>query len=108
MFFNGIKIRERLTISELQITTKPNFPPIHPGEYLAEDLEALGMSASQFAKLIKVPTNRVTEILNGERGITADTALRLSYFFGTSADIWLRLQNTYELRKAELENGEQI
>lgn len=75
--------------------------PIHPGEVLADDLEALDMSAAELSRRLKVPTNRVTEILNGQRAITADTALRLAHFFGTSAQFWLNLQNLYELRRAE-------
>ena len=79
--------------------------PIHPGEVLADDLEALDMSAAELSRRLKVPTNRVTEILNGQRAITADTALRLAHFFGTSAQFWLNLQNLYELRRAEAKVG---
>jgi antitoxin HigA-1 len=79
--------------------------PIHPGEVLADDLEALDMSAAELSRRLKVPTNRVTEILNGQRAITADTALRLAHFFGTSAQFWLNLQNLYELRRAEEKVG---
>ena len=75
--------------------------PIHPGEVLAEDLEALGMSAAELSRQLNVPTNRVTEILNGRRAVTGDTALRLGHFFGTSAQFWLNLQSLYELRVAE-------
>jgi addiction module HigA family antidote len=82
--------------------------PIHPGEHLAEELEALGMSASELARRIKVPANRVTEILNGQRSITGDTALRLAHFFGTSAEFWLNLQGLYELRLAEKKAGKSI
>jgi addiction module HigA family antidote len=82
--------------------------PIHPGEVLAEDLHALHMSAAALARQLKVPTNRITEILNGERAITADTALRLAHFFGTSAQFWLNLQNLYELRLAEQKAGRSI
>ena len=64
---------------------------IHPGEHLAEQLEELGMSAAELARQIKVPTNRVTAILNGQRAITGDTALRLGHFFGTSAEFWMNL-----------------
>ena len=74
---------------------------IHPGEHLAEELEALEMSAAELARKIDVPTNRVTQILNGTRAITGDTALRLAHFFGTSAQFWLNLQSLYELRLAE-------
>jgi addiction module HigA family antidote len=81
---------------------------IHPGEHLAEELKALEMSAAALARQIKVPTNRITEILNGQRGITGDTALRLSQFFGTSAEFWLNLQKLYELRLAERKAGRAI
>lgn len=82
--------------------------PIHPGEHLAEELATLKMSAAELARRIKVPTNRVTEILNGQRAITGDTALRLSHFFGTSAQFWLSLQSLYELRVAERKIGKSI
>ncbi len=81
---------------------------IHPGEHLAEELVALKMSASELARRLEVPTNRITEILNGERAITGDTALRLAHFFGTSAQFWLNLQSTYELCIAEQKVGEKI
>ncbi len=74
---------------------------IHPGEHLAEELDALSISAAELARQLKVPTNRITGILNGQRAITGDTALRLGHFFGTSAEFWLNLQNLYELRLAE-------
>jgi addiction module HigA family antidote len=81
---------------------------IHPGEHLAEELRALNMSASELARRIKVPTNRVTAILNGRRAITGDTALRLAHFFGTSAAFWLNLQSLHELRVAEAKTGQMI
>lgn len=81
---------------------------IHPGEHLAEELEALGMSASQLARKISVPANRVTQILKGTRAITGDTALRLGHFFGTSPQFWLNLQSMYELRLAEKKAGKSI
>ena len=74
---------------------------IHPGEQLAEELRALDMSAAALARQLKVPTNRVTGILNGQRAITGDTALRLGHFFGTSPEFWLNLQSLYELRLAK-------
>ena len=74
--------------------------PIHPGEVLADDLEALDMSAAELSRRLNVPTNRVTEILNGQRAITADTALRLAHFFGTSAQFWLNLQNPLRAAKS--------
>jgi addiction module HigA family antidote len=81
---------------------------IHPGEHLAEELEALGMSAAELARQLKVPTNRVTGILNGQRAVTGDTALRLGHFFGTSAEFWLNLQSLYDLRLAEQKSGKSI
>src|SRR5713226_48086 len=91
--------------------TRRTFMPltaIHPGEHLAEELKALGMSAAELARQLKVPTNRITEILNGQRAITGDTALRLGHFFGTSAEFWLNLQSLYELRLAEQKVGKSI
>ncbi len=97
----------------------PNLPPIksssrmmksvraeHVGKHLAEELKELQFSASQLARQIKVPTNRITQVLNGKPAITGDTALRLAHFFGTSAQFWLNLQNLYELRmlRREQEN----
>ena len=81
---------------------------IHPGEHLAEELEALDMSAAELARKIDVPTNRVTQILNGTRAITGDTALRLAHFFGTSPQFWLNLQSLYELRIAQEKAGKSI
>ena len=81
---------------------------IHPGENLAEELEALGMSAAHLARQLKVPTNRITEITNGQRAITGDTALRLGHFFGTNPQFWLNLQALYELRLAEQRAGKSI
>ena len=81
---------------------------IHPGEHLAEELDALKMSAAEIARRLKVPTNRITEIVNGQRSITGDTALRLGHFFGTSAEFWLNLQSLYELRLAEHKAGKSI
>jgi addiction module HigA family antidote len=81
---------------------------IHPGEHLAEELKELGMSAAELARKLDVPTNRITGILNGQRGITGDTALRLAHFFGTSAEFWLNLQSLYELRIARKKAGRSI
>ena len=81
---------------------------IHPGEHLAEELKELGMSAAELARKLDVPTNRITGILNGQRGITGDTALRLAHFFGTSAEFWLNLQSLYELRIAQKKVGRSI
>ena len=81
---------------------------IHPGEHLAEQLKELGMSAAELGRRIKVPTNRITGILNGQRAITGDSALRLAHFFGTSAEFWLNLQKLYELRLAKAKAGATI
>ena len=83
-------------------------PPIHPGEHLRDELEELGLSARALASALGVPVNRITQILREERGVTADTALRLGRYFGTSADFWLNLQKLYELRSAERTSGEEI
>ncbi len=84
------------------------FTAIHPGEHLAAELKALDMSAAELARKIGVPTNRVTQILNGARAITGDTALRLGHFFGTSAQFWLNLESLYGLRLAEQKAGKSI
>ena len=81
---------------------------IHPGEHLAEELRELGISAAELSRQIEVPVNRVTSIVNGQRGVTADTALRLGHWFGTSAEFWLNLQKLYELRLAQREAGDRI
>lgn len=83
-------------------------PPIHPGEILAEEMAELDISANAFARALGVPTNRITEILNGRRAISADTALRLSRYFGTSPKLWLNLQQSFDLAIAERENGKSI
>ena len=82
--------------------------PIHPGEHLAEELSELGISAAELARQIDVPVNRVTAIMNGQRGVTADTALRLGHWFGTSAEFWLNLQVLYELRLARQKVGDKL
>ena len=82
--------------------------PIHPGEHLREELQTLGMSAAELSRQLSVPTNRVTGILNGQRSITGDTALRLAHFFGTSPEFWLNLQSLYDLRVAQQKAGEAI
>ena len=81
---------------------------IHPGEHLAEELKALNMSAAELACKMNVPTSRVTQILNGTRVITGNTALRLAHFLGTSAEFWLNLQSLYELRLAQKKAGKSI
>ena len=88
--------------------TKNGMGPVHPGDILREEIKALEMSAKALATALDVPGNRVTAILNGQRGITADTALRLSRYLGTTPELWLNLQKTFELRVAEKEAGKRI
>ena len=79
--------------------------PIHPGEILADELEELGLSAAELGRLIEVPANRISQIIAGKRNITADTALRLGRYFGTTPDLWMNLQKTYELDLARIKIG---
>jgi addiction module HigA family antidote len=81
---------------------------IHPGEHLAQELEAIRMSAADLARQLKLPTNRITAILNGQRAVTGDTALRLGHFFETSPEFWMNLQSLYDLRLAEQKAGKSI
>ncbi len=81
---------------------------IHPGEHLAEAIAAIGTSAAQLARDVDVPPNRITGILHGTRGITADTALRLGRYFDTSAAFWMNLQQIYDLRRAEQAIGDRL
>ena len=87
---------------------KNGMRPVHPGEILRDELDALDLSANALANALGVPVNRVTMILNGQRGITADTALRLARYFGTTPQLWMNLQKTWELRRAEIEAGSEI
>jgi addiction module HigA family antidote len=82
--------------------------PIHPGEFLADELAELGMSAAELARLVHVPPNRISQILAGKRNISADTALRLGRWFGTGPRIWLNLQQAYELDLAQRRLGDRI
>ena len=82
--------------------------PIHPGEHLKEALLETGLSAAELARQLDIPTNRITGILNGQRAVTADTALRLGHWFGTSPEFWLNLQSLYELRLAQREVGDRV
>ena len=82
--------------------------PVHPGEILAEELAELGLSVRAFAAALKVPHNRITEILSKRRGISADTALRLSLYFGNTPQFWMNLQQSYDLKIIEVERGKAI
>jgi antitoxin HigA-1 len=82
--------------------------PIHPGKFLADELAALNMTPTELALALHVPPNRIYQIIKGTRAMTADTALRLSQWLGTSAELWTNLQKLYELRLAERESGAEI
>jgi addiction module HigA family antidote len=81
---------------------------IHPGEILAEELAEIVVTPSELARQLRVPPNRITQIVHGKRAITGDTALRLGHWFGTSAQFWLNLQSAYDIRIAEKMTGAQI
>lgn len=82
--------------------------PIHPGEILSDELAELSLTASALARQIKVPPNRISQITQGKRAITGDTALRLGHWFGTNPQFWLNLQSQYDLRLAEAEAGKEV
>jgi len=90
------------------MSARNDMRPVHPGEVLRDEIDALEMSAKSLAQELDVPPNRITAILNGQRGVTADSALRLSRYLGTTPEFWLNLQKTYELRIAEMEVGDSI
>src|SRR5262245_10924865 len=79
---------------------RKKFPPVHPGRILAEDLRDARMSMNQLAKAIEVPMNRISAIVNGRRGISGDTALRLAHYWGTTAEYWMNLECRYQLELA--------
>jgi addiction module HigA family antidote len=84
-------------------------PPVHPGEVLLEDfMKPLGLSQYRVAKDMGVPALRISQIVHGKRAVTADTAMRLARYFGTSPDVWLRLQARYNLEQAQIEYGDRI
>ncbi len=87
---------------------KNGMRPVHPGEILREELRTLDLSANALSKALDVPVNRITAILDGQRGVSADTALRLARYFGTTPRVWLNLQQTYDLRRAEIAVGQRI
>jgi antitoxin HigA-1 len=82
--------------------------PIHPGEILADELKEIGISAAELARTLEVPANRISQIIAGKRAVSADTALRLGRYFGTSADFWMNLQKIYDLDLARQEVGKAI
>ena len=103
--------RLSITISEVntRMANKDRLPPIHPGEILREEfLAPLGMSAHALALALRVPATRINDMVNEKRGITADTALRLSRYFGTTSRFWMNMQASYELEVAEDQLGQAI
>jgi len=83
-------------------------PAVHPGEILAEELAEIAVTPTELARQLRVPANRISQILHGKRTITGDTALRLGHWFGTSAQFWLNLQSAYDIRIAEKSSGAEI
>ncbi len=81
---------------------------IHPGEFMADELEEIEITATELSRQIDVPPNRISQIVRGKRDITADTALRLGKFFGTGPELWMNLQKAYDLDKAKAELGPKI
>ena len=90
------------------MTANNGMRPVHPGEILRDELQALGLAANAWSKALDVPVNRITAILHEQRGVTANTALLLARYFGTTPQVWLNLQKTYELRRAEIAVGRQM
>lgn len=82
--------------------------PVHPGRILKRELAARGLSANKLALALRVPSGRITSILNSKRAITPETALRLAHYFGNSAQFWMNLQSRYDLAVAERDMGERI
>ena len=87
---------------------RKRLPPIHPGDVLAEDLNDLGISLNELARALRVPMNRISAIVNAKRSISADTAMRLARYFGTSPEYWMNLQAAYDLAVAQRARGERI
>jgi addiction module HigA family antidote len=101
------KLRSSIIIRSSIVPKK--LAPVHPGEVLAEDFIApSGLTANQLALSLRIPANRITAIIAGKRGITADTALRLARYFGTSAEVWMGLQADYDLQTERDRNGAEI
>ena len=97
------------TMLKLQTTTRGKvMKPIHPGRILRREMTKRELSANKLALSLRVPSGRITQILNGKRGIAAETALRLSRYFGNSARFWMNLQTRYELAVTEREIGPRV
>ncbi len=94
---------------QVTLEREDRLPPVHPGEVLLEDfMKPLGLSQYRLAQDLNVPAMRISQIVHGKRAVTADTALRLARYFGTSADVWMRLQARYDLEIAEAELAERV
>lgn len=98
----------KLRTTTRKTASRRRLPPIHPGEVLAEDLQDLGISLNELARALRVPMNRISAITNRKRSISADTAMRLARYFGTSPQYWMNLQTAYDLAITERTRGEQI
>jgi addiction module HigA family antidote len=96
---------ERLGVPKLALNLSMARTPIHPGEILADELSEIGISSAELARTLRVPANRISQIIAGKRAISADTALRLARYFGTTPDFWMNLQKTYELDLARQSLG---
>jgi addiction module HigA family antidote len=104
-----IRVEDLASTDFAEITTGRRLPPMHPGEVLLKDfLQGFGLSQYALAKAIKVPPRRINEIVHGKRAVSADTALRLARFFGTSAQFWMNLQSRYELESAMKAEGKRV
>ena len=87
---------------------KNGMRPVHPGEILRDEIEAAGLTDAALSKALDVHLDRLTMILDGRESLTADTPLRLARYFGATPDLWLNLQQTWELRRAEIAVGQEI
>src|SRR5438270_6149221 len=97
--------RSSIIIEERKVMPRP---AVHPGEILAEELAEIAVTPTELARQLRVPANRITQIVQSKRAITGDTALRLGHWFGTSAQFWLNLQSAYDIRIAAEEVGGEI
>jgi len=106
-----VDVSDREDMEGNEVVAFPNgvpIPPVHPGRTLASELAARGLAANALALRLRVPSNRLSEIIRGQRGISPETALRLGRYFGTGAAFWMNLQSQYDLAVAERDLGEQI
>jgi addiction module HigA family antidote len=97
----GMKSKSWIITSGVEMSKRKKFAPVHPGEILKDELQELRMSGNALALALRIPANRVTEIIKGKRAVSADTALRLARYFCTSAQMWMNLQSRFDLETAE-------